>query len=146
MTAIVALAIALATALAGAQSAAEVSGIVKDWVRAVREHQPGVVDQPLLQISQESAQNLDLVRQHLYEIVQVYVDRPEARNEIIRRGAVLHMDIALLLPRQAATFTIDDLPAHMDPHSGRMVRSQEEKLVFATDGEYMTMRADTAHW
>jgi tetratricopeptide (TPR) repeat protein len=74
------------------------------------------------------------------------IDKPEARNEIIRRGAVLHMDIALLLPRQAATFTIDDLPAHMDPYSGRMVRSQEEKLVFATDGEYMTMRADTAHW
>jgi tetratricopeptide (TPR) repeat protein len=154
MTTIVAL--ALATALAGDQSAREVINIVKDWVRAVREHQPGVIDQPLLQISQESAQSLDLVRQHLYEIVQVYadrpesvkvdVDKPEARNDIIRRGAVLHMDIALLLPRQAAKFTLDDLPAHMDPYSGRMVRNQEEKLVFSTDGEYIALRADTAHW
>jgi len=47
------------------QTKDEVIRVVRRWVQAARQHQPGAIDQPLLDISQESPKNLEFVRRHL---------------------------------------------------------------------------------
>src|SRR5574338_1510323 len=80
--------------------------IARRWTDNVLAHQPGVVDQPLLDIAAQSADHLDIVRRRIRDLVRkMPMDR---RNDILRRGALAHMDIALLMPERAADYVQSD--------------------------------------
>lgn len=70
---------------------------------------------------------------------------PAERDDLIRRGILLHTDIALLLPDRAATFV--ELPA---PPPDRYRRRREERrstrAVAGLDGQFVDSGAITAHW
>lgn len=68
----------------------------------VTEHKPGIVDQPLIDISTMSPQRLDIVGRALRELFKP--ERVPVRNDILWRGALAHTDIALLLPERAAGY------------------------------------------
>jgi tetratricopeptide (TPR) repeat protein len=118
------------------------------WIQAAQSHVPGTIDQPLRDTASESAANLYLVAQ---KIGSVRFKEPEDRNDVLRRGIVLHTDIALLLPEEAAHFTIGELPekTFFITDNGKVVSIREDvedSLVLAQDGEYRSMSVDTAHW
>jgi tetratricopeptide (TPR) repeat protein len=76
-----------------------------DWVRAVEEHQPGRVDAPLLSISEWTARQLEDALHGLrsYFVLPRRGNRAGA-NAVLARGALLHTDIAMLLPARAVKF------------------------------------------
>jgi hypothetical protein len=121
--------------------------IVRDWIDAVRTHQPGEVDQPLLRIATEEPRNIDLVHRKLRGGLQSLHARVDDRNDILRRAAILHTDIAVLLPEQAAAFTQADVTPQIDPYARKpQVISQPDSTVLASDGEMVTTANDSAHW
>ena len=78
--------------------------IVRGWIADVLDHQPGVIDKPLLDVAAESPDHLDIVRRR-----DVLKAEPVwTRNDILRRGALVHTDIALLLPERAAEYPQTD--------------------------------------
>ncbi len=120
--------------------------LVRRWIQSARQHRPGAVDKPLLDMSVDAAHYSDLLRRMLRGVLRADFDRLDDRNDVLRRGALLHMDIALLLPRQAAEFTLDDLPPQLDPYSARPSRRRDSgTLVYSIDGEYVTSTAETGH-
>ena len=126
--------------------------IVRRWIVAARAHHPGSVDQPLLDIATESPRNLEVVRRQLRPVLEADFDRVEARNDILRRGALLHTDVAIILPEQAAAFTQSDDVAAVRPYFDPLastrprVRREADSLVVGLDGEYLATAAETAHW
>ena len=71
----------------------------------------------------------------------------DVRNDFLRRAAVLHTDIALLLPEQAAEFTLKDVTVVADPSTTRLHPPRErDQVVFSNDSEYLASAEDSAHW
>src|SRR4051812_43777529 len=129
------------------QTESEVVRVVRHWVDAARVHQPGIIDRPLLDMSLESPEHIDIVRHHLRTVIKVDLPSLDAQTELLRRGALMHTDIAVLLPQQAAQFTTRDLPTALDPYSDRPpIRNQTNALVFSVDGQYMAGSEESAHW
>jgi tetratricopeptide (TPR) repeat protein len=142
----------IVVSLVGLGPAEDVKIIVRRWIVAARAHHPGTIDQPLIDIATESPRNLEVVRRQLRPVLEADFDRAEPRNDILRRGALLHTDVALLLPEQAAAFTqSDDVPLvrpYFDPLASTRprVRREADSLVVGVDGEYLATAAETAHW
>ena len=125
--------------------------VLHEWMAAVRAHQPGTVDQPLLDVAEQSPANLDLVRRHLRAALEA--ERVETRNDLLRRGALVHTDIALLLPERAAAYLQtgegrEGLPFVFDPFGTPRIlyRRQSDALFLSLDGEYVASATETAHW
>ena len=121
--------------------------IVRGWIADVLDHQPGVIDKPLLDIATQSPESLNIVRRQIRDVLKV--ERVPVRNDILRRGALVHTDIALLLPERAAEYlqTDADEPFIFDK-SGRLVVNRRDtgKLVRSRDGEYVASEVENAHW
>lgn len=123
--------------------------IVRSWIADVTDHQPGTIDKPLLDVATLSPANLDTVRRVLRDVLKV--ERVPARNDILRRGAMVHTDIALLLPERAAEYlqTGEGRDRFIfDPFEKPRIlyRRDADALVFSLDGEYVASAAETAHW
>ena len=122
--------------------------LVRTWIADVLAHQPGTIDKPLLDIATQSGKNLDTVRRVLYSVIRH--ERIPVRNDILRRGALAHTDIALLLPQRAAEYVETD--AHerflFDAFERPRIvnRRDPDKVVLSLDGEYVASDVETAHW
>ena len=124
--------------------------VVRRWIDRVTSHQPGIVDQPLLDIAAESPDNLDTVRRRLREALKS--EQAERRNDILRRGALAHTDIALLMPDRAAEYVQSGdgreqsffFDAFETPRT--LYRRDADALVYSMDGEYVAFATETAHW
>jgi tetratricopeptide (TPR) repeat protein len=78
-------------------------------------------------------------------------ERIPVRNDILRRGALVHTDIALLLPERAAEYLQSGdakerfiYDAFEKPRI--LYREDADALVFSADGEYLSTAVETAHW
>jgi hypothetical protein len=121
--------------------------LVRDWIDAVQAHRPGVVDPPLLKIATTNPRDIDLIRRKLRPVLRDLYPRDDVRNGILRRAAILHTDIAVLLPEQAAAFTQADVTPVVDPYGRRpQVTVQRDSTVFSMDGEMVATASDSAHW
>ena len=141
----------LVTSLAFQGSGDIERSIARRWTDNVLAHQPGVVDRPLLDIAAQSADHLDIVRRRIRDLVKkTPTDR---RNDILRRGALAHMDIALLMPERAADYVQSDdgrgqaftFDAFETPRT-TLYRREPDRLVFSLDGEFVDLGVETAHW
>ena len=106
--------------------------VLREWIADAQAHQPGVVDRALLSVAAMSPRDLDTVRRDLKAGLKALSKTVEERNEVLRRGALLHTDLALLLPEQAAAY----FP----------LRREADSVVYSADGEYVATAADSAHW
>jgi tetratricopeptide (TPR) repeat protein len=141
------LALILSTLALGAQPAEDLR-LVRMWIADAQNHTPGVIDPPLREIAKQSPRTFDLVCRTLKSAL-AEVRTVEERNDIRRRGALLHTDIAMLLPERAADFTQDDIsvPDAVDPDWHKPPAKREaDALVFSADGEYLSDVIETAHW
>ncbi len=122
--------------------------IVRQWMAAVTAHQSGTVDQPLLEVADMAPGDLDTVRRTLGPALKSL--RNKERNDLLRRGALLHTDIALLLPERAAEYqpSPESLPFTIDlTGTPRILRRHEpDALFFSLDGEYVTSSVESGHW
>ncbi len=124
--------------------------IVRMWIADAQKHEPGIVDPALREIAAQPPRTFDIVCRTLNPVLAAIKDVKE-RNDIRRRGALLHTDIALLLPERAADFTQDDISQSarvgFDPFwQKNSPRKQADSLVFSADGEYVAAGVDNAHW
>jgi hypothetical protein len=78
--------------------------ILAVWIKNVRAHEPGPVDPPLREMANQPPRTFDLVCRTLNSALSAIKD-VQQRNDIRRHGALLHTDIAMLLPERAADFT-----------------------------------------
>jgi hypothetical protein len=115
------------------------SPAVKEWIDAVTAHRPGTIDAPLITIGNAALADLQQIRQNVASVLKQHVASVDERNAVLRRGALLHMDIALLLPEEASRFTENDVPAS---HG----RQEVARIFHSTDGRVAGLTVDTAHW
>jgi tetratricopeptide (TPR) repeat protein len=147
VSAVLLLSCALATDTVAAQSQEKALRVVRLWIAAAQQHHPGEIDPPLLEVARETPADIDLLLRTIRSALKALFASDDQRNDVLRRGAMLHTDIALLLPQQAAEFTLDDLRAPINPFSDKWpVRRDSDALVFALDGEYRATATDSAHW
>lgn len=115
------------------------------WIEAARTHQPGVVDNALLEVSAWGASDYEMIRVNLKEVLAQRFSNPAGRDDLIRRGILLHTDIALLVPERAAAFV--ELPA---PPPDRYRRRHQERrstqVAEGRDGQFVDSVTITAHW
>jgi hypothetical protein len=132
------------------QNQSEIIRVVQNWVRAAQQHQPGTIDRPLLDIAGESPEHFAWIVRHLRSVIDGNrrLRLLDERNDVLRRGALLHTDTALLVPQQAATFTFADVPSRtLDPLTDRSsFRRESDALVFSEDGEYVSTSKESGHW
>jgi tetratricopeptide (TPR) repeat protein len=115
------------------------------WIEAARTHRPGVVDVPLQEVSAWGAQDYQLIRLNLTRALAQRFSSPAERDDVIRRGILLHTDIALLLPERAATF--HELPASPpDPSRRRREERRSTQVAAGFDGQFVDSGTITAHW
>lgn len=139
----------LAAFLGPAGQSEDESMIVHRWIQAARQHRPGEVDAHLLAVADAPADEFRVVARKLRTVLLWEFRHAQERNEILRRGAVLHTDVAILLPEQAARFNRNDgAPFYFDigGKSRPYVTRAPDPLFFATDGEYRASAYDTGHW
>lgn len=115
------------------------------WIEAARTHRPGVVDDPVLEVSAWGAREYELIRINLNRALAQRFSSPAERDDVIRRGILLHTDIALLLPERAATF--HELPAPPpDPYRRRREERRSTRVAAGLDGQFVDSETITAHW
>ena len=113
-----------------------------EWINAATAHRPGAIDPPLLEIAQEQPAFFEEIRKKIASLLERQVPSLEERNAILRRGALLHTDIALLLPEEASAFTQIPVPGS----ASRRGTTEVDSIFLATDGQFEGTVADTAHW
>ncbi len=122
--------------------------VVRTWIDDVLVHRPGTIDQPLIDIATWKREDLDTVRRILHAVLQR--ERIPVRNDILRRGALVHMDIALLMPERAAEYVESDAHERFifdQFEKPRIVnRRDPDQLVTSLDGEYVGAEVESAHW
>jgi len=127
--------------------------VVRRWITAAMGHHPGEVDRALLDVAAMPPETFravftDLEKALRQELRGSYL---EARNDVRRRGALLHTDLALLLPEQAAAFKWKDALAPFVSAGpvgpGRApVRGPLDSLVYSVDGQYLASEVESGHW
>ena len=143
-------ALALTLLAAGTQDAPPVP-IVRRWISAVMEHRPGVVDRPLLDMAAVPAETFKSVANDLEKTLRQEFRDPEARNDVRRCGALLHMDIALLLPEAAAVLKATDVmppprSAELDRMGRPVAQPVAASLLYFVDGRYVASDVESGHW
>ena len=127
------------------------SPIVRRWVNAALSHQPGEVDRPLLEIAAVPSTVFKSVADDLEKTLRQDFRTAEARDDVRRRGALLHMDIALLLPDAARGFERRDAEppprsAELDRMGRPVARPPAASLLYFVDGRYVASEVESGHW
>jgi hypothetical protein len=124
---------------------------VRRWITAVLAHHPGDVDQALRDIAAIPSGTYGVLRSDIDKALREEFRDPKIRDEVRYRGAVLHTDIALLLPDEAGAFKPND--AVTPPRSGQLDRMgrpiakpEASSLVYMVDGRYLTSDVESGHW
>jgi tetratricopeptide (TPR) repeat protein len=133
------------TALAGQGPPASDYLRVLRWIDAALTHRPGAVDDALLEVSAWRALEYEVVRVYLERALAQRFSNPAERHDVIRRGILLHTDIALLLPERAARFT-ELPPARPDRHGRPREERSSTHVAAGFDGQFVDSEAITAHW
>ncbi len=115
--------------------------IVLWWIEAVRGHQPGLVDESLRRVAARAPGDFAVVAEKLRGVLRARVADVEERNDILRRGAMLHTDVAILLPERAATFVRGPQYGY-----GPLFTRDPDTIFVSLDGELRGTTLDTAHW
>jgi hypothetical protein len=131
---------------------AESPSMVRAWVDAALHHRPGEIDRAAKEIAAAPLEMFRTVVGDLQSQLQKDLSKPEERNNVRRRGALLHTDIALLLPDKAAAFKWSDAPllggAWEWEGDGKrtLVRRAPPSLVYYVDGQFVARYSETGHW
>jgi tetratricopeptide (TPR) repeat protein len=140
------------TGVPGVGSAARPPDVVSLWIEAVLQHQPGKVDEAARDIAAASPETFETVAARLRAVlVRTFPDR-QRRNDVRRRGAMLHADIALLLPEKAAAFVWKDgVPPfgsvwQWDEGGKSIARRGQPVLEYSNDGRLIARVAESGHW
>lgn len=123
--------------------------LVRDWRSAVLAHQPGTVDQPLLDLAALPPNDIDKVRRILRDALKR--EPVPVRNDILRRGALAHTDIALLLPDRAGEYLQasnqkEPVTFEADVQPRTLQKKGQDAVVVVRDGEFQATAVETAHW
>jgi hypothetical protein len=121
------------------------------WIAAVTAHHPGEVDQALVNMAAEPPDTFRVVMADLDRALRqrVSVSDLGAWNDVRRRGALLHTDLALLLPDKAAAFVWQDAPQPTEPRwpRGRDVDPVPANVLgFSADGQHVGSNVESGHW
>jgi tetratricopeptide (TPR) repeat protein len=123
--------------------------ITRLWVHSVQAHKPGTVDEALRDVASFRARDFEIIRDQLRSVLRREVATSTERNDLLRRGALLHTDIVLLLPDLAGNFPVPQgqlrAPGSSQPLRPRL-RLQSDQLVMSKDGEYVNSLRETGHW
>lgn len=111
--------------------------VVRRWIEAARTHRPGSLDAPLQAVATAPPEDLEVVAKGLRAVLRRDYPKPGPRNGLRRRGALLHTDIALLLPDAAAAFR---------QFSDGRTRYHADAVVVSNDGRFLDKDAGTCHW
>ncbi len=124
-------------------------GPLRAWITAVAAHRPGEVDQPLRIVAAMPATSLRVVFTQLEkELRQRFPGgQLEARNDLRRRAAVVHTDVALLLPEEAAALRFRDIDLRLGPALSGKARPQTtlDALTYSVDGRYLASEIESGH-
>ncbi len=117
------------------------------WIAAVREHQPGTVDEALLEVSGWPPNQFETVRQELGRALALLT--ASDRTDVLRRGALLHTDIAILAPERAASYT--RVPSSrrawsLEGGGPAIDPSRATSVIIGVDGQFLASVELTAHW
>lgn len=141
--------VVLAIGGAGQPGSEQAVRLFRDWTAAVLAHKPGTIDQPLLDLAAFPPADIDTVRHVMRDALKR--ESVAARNDLLRRGAMAHTDIALLLPERAAEYRQTGNPkeaflfdAFEQPKT--IYRKEADAVVFLRDGEFVATDVETAHW
>ena len=142
----------LALSLLGAtgQEAPTVA-VVRTWLKAVLDHRPGEVDHALVAAAAIPAAAYKTMSVDVERLLRQDFRSPLARDDVRRRAALLHMDIALLLPDQAATLKPSDVvplarSGQLDRFGQPVAKPPGASLVYLVDGQYVTSGIESGHW
>jgi hypothetical protein len=124
-----------------------VSAVAHRWIAAVTAHHPGEVDQALFDAAAEPPSTF---RKDLEKLLRQgsRAHSMDWRNDLRRRGALLHTDIALLIPDKAAAFAWPDAPPQSRPVAANdpSVRLAPEAIVYSVDGQFLASDVESGHW
>ena len=122
--------------------------LARRWIDAVRGHRPGVVDAALLEVSGWGDSEFEKIFGQLQEALERATRSQADRSDVLRRGVLLHTDIALLVPDRAETFARFVERPRGIVWSARppSASAQSAILVHGLDGQYVGLSRLTAHW
>ena len=111
------------------------AGKAAAWAELVRQHEPGVLDDAVFALADWPAEDLQAALNGLEAYGKWLFDRQtqEPMNDLLKRGALLHTDLAMLVPHRARRFY--GLP-----------NWSSEYAVEASDGQALGSRAISGHW
>jgi tetratricopeptide (TPR) repeat protein len=131
---------------------AESPSMVRAWVDAALHHRPGEIDRAAKDIAAAPLEMFRAVVGDLQSQLEEDLSEPGERDDVRRRGALLHTDIALLLPDEAAAFRWSDAPSsggawEWEGEGKRaLVRRAPPSLVYYVDGHVVARYGETGHW
>ena len=117
------------------------------YVDAVLHHTAGEVDQALVDVAKAPPETFSRVARNLDGHLRGFRDLV-VRNAVRHRAALLHTDIALLLPDDAAKFTKGHAFRIVTPEGKAWPSSRgvPDTLVYSMDGRYLTTEVESGHW
>ncbi len=118
------------------------------WIAAVTAHRPGEVDQALVNMAAEPPDTFRVVMADLDRALRQRFSVSDLRawNDVRRRGALLHTDLALLLPDEAAAFVWQDAPQPTGPRGRDVDPVPSNVLGFSADGQHVGSNVESGHW
>lgn len=137
--------------LATARQAGPPVPVLRRWIAAVLTHHPGEIDQALQDVAAMPATTFKALIADLETTLrQDFRDR-HARDDVRRRGALLHTDIALLLPDLAAAFKPSDAvtpprSSELDRMGRPVAKPATASLDYLVDGRYIASDVESGHW
>src|SRR5262245_31814947 len=119
----------LAVPLLAAAQNAPPAPVVRRWIDAVLAHQPGETDQPLRDMAATPPEVFRTVALDLQKPLQKEFPNDALRNDIRRRGALLHLDLVLAYPDRvipslvplASASSLRDLDAAQRSQPGALI-------------------------
>jgi tetratricopeptide (TPR) repeat protein len=136
---------------AGAGQSAPPAPIVRRWIDAAIAHRPGEVDKALLDMAAVSPATFTTLAPDLEQALRQEIRDPEMRNNLRRRGALLHTDLALLQADETAPPGTGAAAAPVTP--GRLPGSIRQParpvpgtLIYSVDGQYVMSFQESPHW
>lgn len=120
------------------------TSIVLAWLYDVKSHEPGVVDAALRDVAAATTGDYNVIARKVRAVLAAEYREVADRNDILRRGMLLHTDVALLLPGEAAKF--EWAPNFIRDRSIDPDEQDAAGVVYAVDGELRATGGISGHW